>query len=509
MFSSPQIVLAIFALLVIISIYASKLSAWLRMPGLILFLIVGMLAGSEGVVGIDFENAKIANFIGTIALAFILFSGGFDTPWGMVRKVFARGILLSTIAVLLTALFTGCFAYYFLDAVFPSLQVSFAWCLLLGSIVSSTDAAAVFSILRSKNVSLKGELKPMLEFESGSNDPMATFLTLFMLGIVMKESASDVISNISLNDYIAIIPMFILKMSVGIILGYVCGKGATHLYNRINLSADGLYHVLALSITVLTYSLAEIAYGNGFMAVYVAGMTMGNQKFILHNRIGRVYDGTAWLMQIILFVMLGLLAFPSQLWDAKWIGLVIALFLMLIARPAAVLLCMIRSRFSMKERCFISWVGLRGGAPIMLATFPLLVDAPHDNLLFHIVFFIVLTSVTLQGISLMRVAKQFKLDAPIKDVPLSPILFEHTGTIHGLSYEFEITHDSPIQNFMISQLKLPQNVLILLIQRQQKHIIPRGETRLIPGDVLMILAEPNQFAILDDIFTQTPSKVEN
>ena len=379
--------LTVLAVLILACACASKLSSWINMPVLVVFLGVGMLAGSEGIGQIPFEDPRIANIIGSIAMAFILFSGGFDTKWSSVKGVVGCGGILSSIGVLLTALFVGLFTWFFFRWQLPGRTIPLSWCLLLGSIVSSTDAAAVFSILRSKSVSLRGKLQPLLEFESGSNDPMAAFLTIFLVPIAIAETKSGTSTGFSV--YWQILPSFLLRMSLGLVFGILWGKLAVWLFNKINLEYDGLYYVLGVATVFLSFGCTELCRGNGFMAIYVTGLVMGNSKFIYHNGLGRFHDGIAWLMQVVLFTMLGLLATPSLVWDARYIGLVVAAFLMIVARPLAVFLCMFGSRFSYNERLLVSWVGLRGGAPVMLATFPWVAGLEQHMLMFHIVFFIV------------------------------------------------------------------------------------------------------------------------
>ncbi len=481
------IAISVFAFLILISLLSSKISSQINMPCLLLFLAIGMLVGSEGIGHIEFDNAHAANTIGSIAMAFILFSGGFDTEWKAVKSVFVTGGILSSIGVLLTALFTGFFTWGVSRWLFPGTPVKLSWCLLLGSIVSSTDAAAVFSILRSKSVSLKGKLQPLLEFESGSNDPMAAFLTVFMVSVVTAEAAAGG-ELMPLIDYWVILPMFLLKMAIGIGVGYGIGMGAVWLYNRINFDYNGLYYVLGIVMVLSSFALPELLYGNGFMGVYVAGMTMGNHRFVFHNGVGKFYDGLAWLMQVILFTMLGLLAFPSRVWHAKYLGFAVAVFLMLLARPLATFIGMWRSSFSWRERLLVSWVGLRGGAPIMLATFPMMGGVEHSDLLFHMVFFIVLTSVLLQGMTIMPLARLLGLAAPLRKTPRIPLSIEDTGDRNMISCE--ITLSGVMNGRSLSETQLPTGALILLIRREDKIIVPRGDTRLLEGDILTILGNP-------------------
>lgn len=484
--------LTVLAILILACACASKLSSWINMPVLVVFLAVGMLAGSEGIGKIPFEDPHIANIIGSIAMAFILFSGGFDTKWSSVKSVVGYGGILSSIGVLLTALFVGLFTWFFLRWQLPGRMIPLSWCLLLGSIVSSTDAAAVFSILRSKSVSLRGKLQPLLEFESGSNDPMAAFLTVFLIPVAIAEAKSGV--SVGFSVYWQILPSFLMRMTLGLILGIAWGKLAVWLFNKINFEYDGLYYVLGVATVFLSFGCTELFQGNGFMAIYVTGLVMGNSKFIYHNGLGRFHDGMAWLMQVVLFTMLGLLATPSLVWDARYIGLVVAAFLMLAARPLAVFLCMMGSRFSYNERLLVSWVGLRGGAPVMLATFPWVAGVEQHTLMFHIVFFIVLTSVVLQGMTIMPVAKALHLDLPLRIHPRVPLEFENTGNLDGDTREFEVLPGAPFIGRTLATLGLPAGALVLLIRRGGGFVVPHGNTEIMVNDALMILGSPDVLA---------------
>ena len=476
-----------------LAFFLSRVAGWINVPVLVMFLAVGMLAGSEGFGGIHYDDAFSANIIGTVAMAFILYSGGYDTRWKSIRSVIGYGSVLSSIGVLLTALAVGAGAYVFfrlLGRNFP-----FSWCLLLGSIVSSTDAAAVFAILLSKSVSLKGKLQPLLEYESGSNDPMATFLTLFMIDVITRPEATS---------YWSILWTFPMRMGIGILLGLVIGKLAVKYFNRIDFDYTGLYYVVGVGVVLLSYGLADWGFGveylrgNGFMAVYVCGIMMGNSKFTCQYGLGRFHDGVAWLMQVTLFGMLGLLVFPSGLLKAVWLGLGVSLIMMFLARPLVVFLCMIGSRFTMKERAFISWVGLRGGAPIMLATFPLMYKEriPDSDVMFNIVFLIVLTSVVLQGKTLMPFAKLLALDKPLRVSPRVPLEFENTGTLDGEMKEFEVMESAPFVGKRLSELGLPSGALVLLIRRGHRFVVPRGSTEILLHDSLMILGEGR---VLDEV----------
>ena len=352
-----EAILLVIALLLLTGIIASKTSGKLGVPVLALFLAVGMLAGSEGLGGINFDNAKMAQSLGIFALTFILFSGGLDTKWEMVKPVMWQGIMLSTFGVMITALTIGYLLYLLTE-------FTFSEGLLLGAIVSSTDAAAVFSILRSKNIGLRGRLRPLLEFESGSNDPMAFFLTILMVSFITGASESPW----------NIFPLFFQQMIIGGIIGIIAGKLMVWMINKIKLEHDGLYPVFVMALVLLTFSASSLVNGNGFLAVYLAALILGNSKFIHKKSLMKFFDGQAWLMQIIMFITLGLLVFPSRMVPLIGIGLLISFILIFIARPLGVYLSLLPFKMKTREVAFISWVGLRGAVPIVFATYPMLAN---------------------------------------------------------------------------------------------------------------------------------------
>src|SRR5690606_13325328 len=352
-------------------------------PVLIFFLGIGMLAGSEGIGGIYFDDPNLAQLIGVVSLNVILFSGGLSTQWTAVKPVLWQGISLSTLGVMITALVLGLFVYWVTD--FHLYEA-----LLLGSIVSSTDAAAVFSILRSKRLTLTSNLKPTLELESGSNDPMAYVLTLLFLGLVQSPD----------KNLLSVIPVFFTQMLIGSFAGYGFGRISKFVVNRIRLDYEGLYPVLVIALMYVTFSATEFISGNGFLAVYLCALYLGYQELIHKNTILKMFDGLAWLMQIILFLTLGLLVFPSHIIPVFGIGLLISGFLILVARPLSVFLSLAFFKMKFRGRLYIAWVGLRGAVPIVFATYPMLAGIDKADMIFNIVFFISVTSVLIQGTSL-------------------------------------------------------------------------------------------------------------
>lgn len=367
--------------LLLISILLSKVSSKLGIPSLILFLVLGMLAGSEGIGGIYFDDSTIAQFIGNIALVFIIFSGGLDTKWKEVKPILGRGILLSTIGVFITAIALGFFINWITDFTFME-------SLLIGSIVSSTDAAAVFAIFRSRGKQkLKHNLEPTLEFESASNDPMAYFLTTTIIFLILNPTTSIESAFI----------LLIKSLSLGAILGVVFGKGMVFVTNKVSLHIPALYPIRTMAMAILTFSVSYLVGGNGLISVYIAALILGNSRFEHKKTQIQFFDGIAWLMQIIMFITLGLLVFPSQIVPVIGVGLIISFFLILVARPLAVVLCILPFKVPAKDQIFISLVGIRGAVPIILATFPIAAGLNSANMIFNIVFFVTITSALLQG----------------------------------------------------------------------------------------------------------------
>ncbi len=464
-------ILAGTAIFLLLSIFASKAAVRFGVPALLLFLGLGMLAGSDGPGGLHFDYPWFTQSIGVLALAFILFSGGLDTPWQHVRPILKPGLILSTLGVIITALSIGWFTSTFFG---------FTWLegILLGTIISSTDAAAVFSVLRGQKVNLKGHLQPLLELESGSNDPMAVFLTIGMIELIEHPDQS----------VISLVPEFLLEMAGGLLIGYAIGRIIIFVINRLRLEYDGLYPVLTVAAVLLTYGAAVMLHGNGFLAVYVAGVVMGQRGFIHKRSLLQFHDGVAWLMQIIMFVTLGLQVFPSRLPSVALTGVSVALFLILIARPLSVFIALAFSEFNWRDKLFVSWVGLRGAAPIVLGTFPLLAGIEKSDSIFHLVFFIVILSVLLQGTLVVRVAKWLGVyDASVQ--PQSPMNFMLSdGDISNGLFEVTIPEGSAVVGKQILDLHLPEESLMMLIGRTGGMVVPRGDTIIQVGDKVLILA---------------------
>lgn len=468
-------VLLIGSLLLLISILAGKTSYRFGVPTLILFLSVGILAGSEGIGKIEFDDPQLAQFVGIVSLNFILFSGGLDTNWRSIKPILWHGISLSTLGVLFTALSLGTFVWAITD-------FSIYEGLLLGAIVSSTDAAAVFSILRSKNMALKANLRPTLELESGSNDPMAYFLTIAFLGLVVNQDQS----------LLSIIPLFLQQILIGAALGFLFGKVSKMIINKITLDFEGLYPVLAIALMFLVFSATDRLGGNGFLAVYLCGVYLGNQDLIHKRTIMRFFDGVAWLMQIVLFLTLGLLVYPSDILPVIGLGILISGFLILIARPIGVFVSLSFFRMKMRRRWYISWVGLRGAVPIVFATYPLLAGIEKAHMIFNIVFFVSLTSVIVQGTTLSTVAKWLHVALPKTVKKISPVdAFLADGT-KSLIREITIPPDNFSVGKRIVDLHFPRTAIIAMISRNGKFLTPNGATEIQEEDTLIVLMENKQ-----------------
>jgi cell volume regulation protein A len=479
---SIELILLGIAVLLFLSVLSSKISDRLSIPALLVFLAIGMLAGSEGIGGIFFDNAFLAKGLGIAALSFILFSGALDSDRESLKAVIRDGIALSTLGVLITAAIVGVFAVY-------ALHFSVVEGLLLGAIISSTDAAAVFSILRARNIGLRGQLRPLLEFEAGSNDPMAVFLTVLLIQIAQSATSSTAQAVL----------FFAQQFSVGAAVGLFLGKFTSFAINRIRLENDGLYPVMTLALVLLTYGLAEVLGGNGFLAVYLAGWQLSGKAFLHKKNLVRFHEGLAWLMQIIMFLALGLLVFPSKLAPVTGAGLATAAVLMFLARPVGVFASLSLAKMSLREKLLVSWVGLRGAAPIVLATFPLLAGIEKADTIFNVVFFVVVVSVLVQGVSIPFVARWLKVNSPWRMKRRPPLEFERTEGVEAELLEFIIPFGGSAVGKAVYELGLPQDSLVILVCRNEQFIVVRGNTRLDGGDVVWALVSKKSLGIVRSV----------
>lgn len=472
-------ILLVGSVLIFTSILISKTGYRFGIPTLLLFLLVGMAFGSDG-LGIQFNSASDAQFIGMMALSIILFSGGMDTRYTDIKPVLKQGILLSTVGVLVTTLLTGLFIYFLSNHTQANIELTLLVSLLLAATMSSTDSASVFSLLRSQRMNLKYNLRPMLELESGSNDPMAYMLTIVLIQVIGSGSNFDIV--IILKD-------LFLQFLFGGVLGYAFGKFSVWLINKIELSNSSLYPILLLSIIFITFTLTDLVKGNGYLAVYIAGMIVGNARLAYRKETNTFMNGLTWLFQIIIFLTLGLLVNPHEMIDIAVTALLIGIFMILIARPVSVFLCLLPFKgISNKARIFISWVGLRGAVPIIFATYPVIAQIPGSNQLFNTVFFITLLSLIIQGMTISKMARWLKLDLP-EEKEGNEFGVELPEEIDTHLDDITLTEDMLTVGNRLADMNIPKGTLVMLIKRGNEFIIPNGQIELHAGDKLLVMSE--------------------
>ncbi len=472
-------ILLIGSILLFISIVVGKTGYRFGVPALLLFLVVGMLFGSDG-LGIQFHSVEEAQFIGMVALSVILFSGGMDTKYSDIRPVMVPGVLLSTVGVFLTALLTGMFIWWLSDMEWTNISFPLVTSLLLAATMSSTDSASVFAILRSQKINLKHNLRPMLELESGSNDPMAYMLTIVLIqmtamgGIGWKE----------------IILSFIVQFAVGALAGYLFGKLAILMLRRLDIDNQALYPILLLSFVFFTFSLTDLLKGNGYLAVYIAGMMVGNNRIVHRREINTFFDGLSWLFQIIMFLCLGLLVNPHEMLEIAPVALLIGLFMIVVGRPLSVWMTLLPlgSCINAKSSCFISWVGLRGAVPIIFATYPVVNKVPGADVIFNIVFFITILSLVVQGTTVASMARWLGLSLPM---PKSGNDFgvELPEEIDSDLSDLSVTEELLSAGDTLKQMKLPPGTLVMIVKRGNKYLVPNGTLKLQVGDKLLLITQ--------------------
>ena len=480
MLFTAENILLVGSILLFVSIIVGKTGYRFGVPALLLFLVVGMLFGSDG-LGLQFHNAKEAQFIGMVALSIILFSGGMDTKFTEIKPILSPGIVLSTFGVLLTALFTGLFIWWWSGMSWTTSHLPLITSLLLASTMSSTDSASVFAILRSQKMNLKHNLRPMLELESGSNDPMAYMLTVVLIQLIQSSGMGA--SQIAFS--------FVIQFVVGAAAGYLLGKLAILMLNRLNIDNQSLYPILLLSFVFFTFSITDLMKGNGYLAVYIAGMMVGNNKIMHRKEIYTFMDGLTWLFQIIMFLCLGLLVNPHEMLEVAVVALLIGVFMIVIGRPLSIFLCLLPfgKRINMKSKMFVSWVGLRGAVPIIFATYPVVAGVPGADVIFNIVFFITILSLVIQGTTVSKVARIMGLSTPM----------EKTGNDFGVELPEDI--DSDLRDVTVTRemldakgdtlkdMNLPQGTLVMIVKRDNEYLIPNGTLKLHVGDKLLLISE--------------------
>ena len=467
---SLEIGLLVGSLLIFGSILISKTGYRFGIPTLLMFLVAGMLFGTDG-VGIQFDNATQAQYIGTIALSIILFSGGMDTKLSDIRPVALPGIMLSTVGVLLTTTLTGLFIYLISGWQHTEIGFSLLGSLLLAATMSSTDSASVFNILRTQRINLRHNLRPMLELESGSNDPMAYLLTIILIQCIQS-------GNLAAGD---IATSLVLQFAVGGAAGFLLGKAAVWLVNRINLKNEELYPVLMISFVFIIYCVTFLLKGNGYLAVYLAGLVIGNSRLIHKKETGTL---------VVMFLVLGLLVNPHEMLGVTVTAILVSFFMMLVARPVSVWLSLLPfgRKISGKSKLFVSWVGLRGAAPILFATYPVVSNVPGGEQIFNIVFFVTLISLVAQGMTLPWAARKLDLCDP---VPEKPDFFgiEFPDTMDSSLHEIRCTKKMLAQGDHIRDIHFPKGVLVMLVKRDDRFLVPNGDLQLQPEDILLIVAQ--------------------
>lgn len=479
-----EIILLVLSALFFFSILAGKASSRFGVPALLLFLAVGMLSGNDG-LGIRFENIGVAQTIGTIALCIILFSGGLDTKISEIKPIIGKGILLATIGVLITALISGVMIWWILGMTIEAAQVSLLTSLLLAATMSSTDSASVFSILRSKNLHLKNNLRPMLELESGSNDPMAYILVITLIEIISVDSAPN---------YWVAGGSVLLQLGIGAGIGFLLGKLAVIIINRIKIDNDSLYPILVFTFCIFIFSITYFTKGNGYLAAYIAGLVIGNSKFIQKRASLSFFDGLAWMFQLIMFLTLGLLVNPHELIPIIIPGLLVSVLMIFIARPLTVFLCLAPfKKMAVKDKTFVSWVGLRGAVPIIFAIFPLAEQVPHARLIFNIVFFCTLISLLVQGTSIPTIARWLGLaeDAP-ELKKLEEFDVDFPNEIKSILTEIEITENTLKDGNKLINLGMPDQTLVVMVKRKDQYFVPTGKTILRDKDKLLVITDNHE-----------------
>ena len=472
-------ILLVGSILMLAGIMAGKVGTRFGVPALLLFLITGMIFGSSG-LGIQYNDAGHTQFVGMIALTVILFFGGLETKFTEIRPILGPGITLSTLGVLLTTVSFGGFLYGMDQLGFAPVHFTFPIALLLAATMSSTDSASVFALLRSKNMHLKEGLRPILELESGSNDPMAYMLTIALIQYVTGGSEGSIGS---------ILLTFLLQFSVGGLLGYAMGWLTVKFLNKANIGNEALYPILLLCAVFLTFSATTLLQGNGYLAVYIMGVFVGNKKVIHKKSIVTFFDGLTWLLQIALFIILGLFVDAHNLLPIAGFALLAGLFMIFVARPLAVHLCLVFfPSISMRGRWFLSWVGLRGAVPIIFATYPLMSQVEGAETLFNIVFFITLLSLLIQGSTMPAVARLLKLDEEVKnEVSLFGVeIPQHTG---AQMVEREVTNEMLSDGRLLMEIDLREEELVILVRRGDNYMVPKGKLALEVGDILLIVFE--------------------
>lgn len=479
MIFTAENILLIGAILIFCAIMISKTGYRFGIPTLLLFLLVGMGFGTDG-LGLEFNSAKDAQFIGMIALSIILFTGGMDTKLRDIKPVMAQGMILSTVGVLLTTLLTGGFIFWLSGFSSMNIAMPILTSLLLAATMSSTDSASVFNLLRSQRMNLKENLKPMLELESGSNDPMAYMLTIALIQVIASDSGFDL--GLLVKD-------LLVQFFVGGVMGYAFGRLAVWLINKVNLSNSSLYPILLLSLVFITFTITDLLHGNGYLAVYILGVIVGNARLVFRKEINTFMNGLTWFSQIVMFLSLGLLVNPHEMLGVSVCAMLIGLFMIFVARPLTVMLCLLPFRqMTFKAKCFVSWVGLRGAVPIIFATYPVVSEIPGSQVIFNIVFFITLLSLIFQGMTIAPVAKWLSLDLP-EEKEGNEFGVEIPEEIDSQLTDVTLTPEMLEDGNRLMDMNIAPGTLVMLVKRGSEFMIPNGRMELKVGDKLLYISE--------------------
>ena len=485
-----EFVLLILSLLFFISIIADKIGYKFGVPALLLFLVVGMLFGSDGVGalfggnGIEIKTSS-AQALSTLALCIILFSGGLDTKINDIKSVLGPGITLATVGVMLTCIITGVIIYYIFGWLNAVASVSIWLALLMAATLSSTDSASVFSIMRTNGIGLKHNLRPLLELESGANDPMAYVLTTTLIGVVLANSQHV--------EGLPIVQTIVVQLVMGTVLGFALGKGLVILMRRVQLANEALYPIMVLTACIFIFSITYYLQGNTYLAVYVGGLIIGNSKFTRKRQTKAFFNGLTWLSQLAMFLMLGLMVHPKELFQIQvWLPcLIISIVMLLISRPIAVFCCMIPfRRYHTRDRMMLSWVGLKGAVPIIFAIMCKAQGVPNADLIFNVVFLCTLVSLLAQGMSLTAFAKRLDLATPPDETrKLTHFDLDLPDEIQSTAHELEVTEDMLVSGYTLRELTMPPHTLIVMVRRGEDFFVPTGDSRLEIGDQLLVISD--------------------
>ena len=476
---SGENVVLVGALLLFVAVMAGKVAYRFGAPALLLFLGVGMLFGLNF---ISYRSVEMTQFVGMIALCIILFTGGMDTKFSEIKPIIGPGVVLATVGVVMTAFVLAGFVW--LVAPWLGIEIPFALALLLASTMSSTDSASVFSILRSKKQGLKQNLRPLLELESGSNDPMAYMMTILLISVVSNTS-----SGVGLGMSVV---FFVVQMVVGALSGYLIGGLAVWTINRINLVNHSLYSVLLLAFIFFSFAFTDLIKGNGYLAVYLSGLVIGNHKLQQKRPLTVFFDGFTWLMQIVMFLTLGLFVNSNELLEPRVLilGGLVGAFMILVARPLTVFTCLLPFRkFTTKARLYVSWVGLRGAVPILFAIYPLMAHVENAGLLFNVVFLGTIISLLVQGTTVSGMANLLGLAYEERESAFSVDM--HQDMKSALT-EVEVNETMLESGHTLKDITLPENTLVMMVCRDGEYFVPQGKTELKLGDKLLVISDRSE-----------------